>query len=157
MITGRRDHLLACRSLSRFFSGLAESEVKRAEKRDFGFTDRTCAPELRSHHIKFEESGLKEGPARCEVDKLGEVVGVFLEDLDEIGERRVVHDLLILPLIPVDGLFPLFGSHQPFEYLCREALPVPLVAIYALQHLANGDTHLAEDLGYDAIGIDVLF
>jgi len=131
--------------------------MKGAEKRELGFADRTCASQLRPHHVELEEPGLKEGRAWCQFHELGEVFGVLLEDRDEIWECRVVHDLLVLPLIPIDGLLALLGCYKALEHLLGQALAIPIIAIHALQHLTNGDAELAEDLGNDAIGIDVLF
>jgi hypothetical protein len=136
---------------------LSESEVKGAEKGKLGFADRASAPELGAHDVELEKTGVEKGRAWRQTREGGESLRVVFKDLQQIGEYRVVHDLLILTFVPIDGFFSLFGCNESFEDVLWQPLAVPLLAVNLLQALPNRHPQLTEDLGNDPIRIDVLF
>ncbi len=137
--------------------GFSESQVKGSEKRQFSFADRTSAPKLGAHDIKLEKTGVEKCCARRESRESGEGLRAVFEDLEQIGEDRVVHDLLILTFVPIDGFFSLFGCNQSFEYVLRQPLAVPLLAVNLLETLPNRQPQITENLGDDAVRVYVLF
>jgi len=65
--------------------------------------------------------------------------------------------LLILALVPIDRLFELLGRNKSIEQPCRQAIPIPVVAVLRLQTELHRRAQLGQDLGNDPICIDILF
>ena len=82
--------------------------------------------------------------------------GVELENLQHVGEDRVAHDLLVLALVPVDRLFLLLDLDQAVEKAFREPSLVPLLAVTTFELGAQHFAQILQDLGDDAIGVEVL-